>query len=924
MTDPRDPLLGTEIAGRYLIEKRLGMGGMGAVYLAAQQSLGRGVALKVLRGELVSDPVAVERFKNEAKVIAQLGHPHVVGIHDFGTTDDGVLFIAMEYLPGLTLAETVRKEGPLPWQRTVPIIRDVARALSAAHRRGVVHRDLKPENILLIEAEGLSDFVKVLDFGIAKLVRGHEMQGNLTGTGLVPGTPGYIAPEQITGSADDPRSDLYALGVTWFEMLTARRPFEAESAMKIFLAQLEGSAPRLSVAHPDVEIPSAVDDLLLSLLEREPDARPASAEELLSRLRESAECCAVLDASHVHTPAAGSLTVDHVDALQPDEPTLPALTTPLLPVPRVGTPSTGTTSAGRLVTREEERAIARKWGRRWAAAGALVCLVIGLLVAAGWEGGRLLHLLEERMPLELTSDDHTVRIEMTNALEAFYDGELDVANRAVDKVLRSSSEEPGGLVLKIAISGRMDDKFAQTAALARLGKLLQKGLPVRRDDDEALVRAVVRSARGTYDDVGRAWRECAECRETGLGNLLFSGFFAARFSHDAASGLEAAEAAIAALPRAALPVADKARFLLKRGAGGSAEESLAVVQKGLETNRGSPLLHQVKAEALLALGRYREAEKELRAALSMSVSPEADALLAQTLLLLGDENGRRGVIEAALRRSTPRAQASLAIHHGGALVGAGRLKDALALYSDAITTARESGTPADLAAASFVALDAMRAADAAHVVEQLDGIKVAAEGLLKHINLPRDQADVLKWVLHLVEGARAADEGDLATAEQKLTQLRAASSELLPPQAHNGIVGYLTYRVYLAQKQMLDEAGRAAELLGHPCSVLEAQARVAKARGNAALERERWQLVVEREGVCRLQSYGGVHSLNARAALVSLDAKAGNVAAAKEGVAEVRARYPQADADLPAMRLLAEVALSYAADDAALDEPMAP
>ena len=143
-----DTLTGALVAGRYRVGRRLGMGGMGAVYLATQDPLGREVALKVLRPTLIGDPVAVERFKNEAKIVAGLGHPHIVSIIELGTSDDGLMFIAMELLAGHTLGELIRDSGVIDWARTVPIVRGIARALGAAHARSVVHRDLKPDNVV--------------------------------------------------------------------------------------------------------------------------------------------------------------------------------------------------------------------------------------------------------------------------------------------------------------------------------------------------------------------------------------------------------------------------------------------------------------------------------------------------------------------------------------------------------------------------------------------------------------------------------------------------------------------------------------------------------------------------------------------------------------------------------------------------------
>jgi serine/threonine protein kinase len=280
-----DPLIGTVIAGRYAIERRLGMGGMGAVYVAKQTPLGRQVALKMLRPELVADAVAVERFKREAQVIAALGHPHVVAIHDFGECEDGTLFIAMEHLVGEDLLARVQREGALPWERALLIVEQIARALAGAHGNGIVHRDLKPANVLLVDVHGVTDFVKVLDFGIAKLVRdGTQAAPSLTGAGFVPGTPGYIAPENIRGAEeDDARSDLYSLGVTWFEMLSGRLPYAATTTMKLLLQQLNDPPARLRDVC-NATLPPAVEALLMRTLAREPGGRPASAAALIAEI----------------------------------------------------------------------------------------------------------------------------------------------------------------------------------------------------------------------------------------------------------------------------------------------------------------------------------------------------------------------------------------------------------------------------------------------------------------------------------------------------------------------------------------------------------------------------------------------------------------------------------------------------------------
>jgi len=305
-----DPLLGQTIAGRYLVQEKLGQGGMGAVYLAEQKPLGRKVALKVIRRSLTDDVQAVKRFIQEAKAMASLAHPHVVTVHDFGTLDgsepgsaEGAgLFIAMEYLEGKSLHRALADARRLPWREAFRIAGDVCRALSAAHEKGVIHRDLKPDNIMLVSSSSPA-FVKVLDFGVAKLLDG-ETATKLTDTGFVVGTPGYIAPEQLEGVQDDPRSDLYALGVILFECIAGRSPFEANTPARLALKHLTDRPPRISEVAPDVGLLPEVEDLVLRLLSKDPAERPPSAQ----RLRGIIDAILVDSASRPHSdmPAARS------------------------------------------------------------------------------------------------------------------------------------------------------------------------------------------------------------------------------------------------------------------------------------------------------------------------------------------------------------------------------------------------------------------------------------------------------------------------------------------------------------------------------------------------------------------------------------------------------------------------------------------
>jgi serine/threonine-protein kinase len=215
--DESDPLIGQLIGGRFRIIRQLGEGGMGIVYEAEQQmgSTVRKVAVKTLHKELSTDPSVSARFHRECGTVAGLEHPNTVKVYDFGTTDTGTLYIAMEFLAGKSLDQTIQNEGPLPPERVNHLIRQIAGSLDEAHHQGIVHRDLKPENVVLIERAGEQDVVKLLDFGIAARTESadREKEQKLTQQGMVLGTPPYMSPEQFTGKELDRRSDIYSLAV---------------------------------------------------------------------------------------------------------------------------------------------------------------------------------------------------------------------------------------------------------------------------------------------------------------------------------------------------------------------------------------------------------------------------------------------------------------------------------------------------------------------------------------------------------------------------------------------------------------------------------------------------------------------------------------------------------------------------------------
>ncbi len=281
-TNDPDPLIGRLVAGRYEVLKKLNQGGVGAVYLAMQRPLDRPVALKVLLKKHADDETAIKRFEKEAAAVARLAHAHIVTLYDFGATDSGDMYIAMEFLRGQSLRDLLDAAGFVPWERALHIVQGICRALVAAHTQKIVHRDLKPENVMLVESNGDLDFAKVLDFGLARSIQGQAPA--ITRHDVIPGTPIYMSPERANGISNDPRSDLYALGALWFELLTGEPPFPGETSIKIILRHIHEQPRAPSSAQPKNAIPPFIDDLVLQLLEKSVERRPPSARHLLDHL----------------------------------------------------------------------------------------------------------------------------------------------------------------------------------------------------------------------------------------------------------------------------------------------------------------------------------------------------------------------------------------------------------------------------------------------------------------------------------------------------------------------------------------------------------------------------------------------------------------------------------------------------------------
>jgi serine/threonine-protein kinase len=258
--------------GNYMITAKLGEGGMGVVYLAEHPVIGRKVAMKAIHPELSRNPEVVSRFVTEAKAVNQIGNEHIVDIHDFGTTPDGDFYFIMEFLQGEALSDRIKREAPLDPARALDIAAQVADALAASHAHGIIHRDLKPENIFLIHKGGTHDFVKVLDFGLAKLTLGEDKVSHKTRTGSVMGTPYYMSPEQCEGRPNiDQRADVYSLGVILFEMMTRQVPFGGEGYGEIIVKHITAPVPSPRAINP--RLSAAHEAILLRALAKNRDER---------------------------------------------------------------------------------------------------------------------------------------------------------------------------------------------------------------------------------------------------------------------------------------------------------------------------------------------------------------------------------------------------------------------------------------------------------------------------------------------------------------------------------------------------------------------------------------------------------------------------------------------------------------------------
>ena len=280
-----DPLIGRVLSGRYRIVEAIGQGGMGRVYKALQAPLDRIVAVKILGAGHDSDPSFYKRFFLEASVTARLTHPNTITLYDYGRTDDGVFFIAMEYLAGRTLSQTMQADGPLAQERVIHVAQQICRSLREAHGLGIIHRDLKPANVMLLRQHDDHDFVKVLDFGLVKFFSGENTEEEITNAGTFMGSPHYIAPEQARNSAPDQRCDIYSLGVLLYQMLTGTVPFAGHAPVDIILKHLQEAPVPPRALRPTLMLAPELEGIVLRCMAKRREERFQSMDELLVELK---------------------------------------------------------------------------------------------------------------------------------------------------------------------------------------------------------------------------------------------------------------------------------------------------------------------------------------------------------------------------------------------------------------------------------------------------------------------------------------------------------------------------------------------------------------------------------------------------------------------------------------------------------------
>jgi serine/threonine-protein kinase len=513
--------LGTVIAERYQLREILGEGGMGTVYLAEHIHMKKRVALKLLHPEMVDNAEVARRFEREALASAHLEHPNIAAATDFGKTEDGAFFLVLEYVEGVSLRDALTQ--PISVARSLRIARQIALALERAHEAGVVHRDLKPENVMLATRDGEPDLVKVLDFGVAKLLEGAlsaseaiaQRSGGgsaapLTRIGTILGTPEYMAPEQALGEAVTPAADLYAVGVILYEMLTGKHPFDPPDRMAMLSFHIVAPVPAMEDRAPERSIPASVEALTRSLLEKEAKTRPSRARALVDAIDAAGRATGleiVGAPSAAASPSSATARGDDAPARGDDAPSPSEATLPF-----------AQTSAGMAPASEAARGAAPRGGGSipalsrnalLAIAGAATLAVIGL-GALGLRGPRPSPPQSALTSQEADAAPRAAPSERVSAAIA-------LGPSALEALTEEFPDDPW-VRQKLAVAYGMAGKSNEAMRVARALLTADAG---RAPDDELLQLVVATAGRpqGDADDAAFALLE-GPLGERGVDGLL--------------------------------------------------------------------------------------------------------------------------------------------------------------------------------------------------------------------------------------------------------------------------------------------------------------------------------------------------------------------------------------------------------------------
>lgn len=479
-----DPRIGQILLDQFRIEQRIGAGGMGIVYRARQTTLGRDVAIKILQPDLAQNPDAVRRFHREARISTAIDHPNVVRVFLFGQLPDGSLYLVMELLRGKPLADVLRVEPRLPVSRALHIAVQVAEGVGEAHAQGVVHRDVKPENVFLVAKGRDPDFVKVLDFGIARLLRADE-QTQATQSGLVFGTARYISPEGAAGEATDARSDVYSIGVLTYQMLCGETPFDAASPVTLLMQHVHERPPHLKSRPGGAEVPDGIADVVMRALSKSPSGRFEDGAHFAEVLREAADRAGLPLRSRRATGEVAREPSQKVPLAEPRQ----ALVTPQASTTEPEPPSTEELVVAGL----RRRPASRRAGLRSSAGAAaflLMAFVAGVAAVAGtfWAMERFGGPSAEHVRAE------RVRAAEEALLADRLDGDgPDTVLAITAQMMAERPQDPDALRLRRAAARRLAERAQDAARAGRRDEALalQRRVLVLLPGDEEARRALL-------------------------------------------------------------------------------------------------------------------------------------------------------------------------------------------------------------------------------------------------------------------------------------------------------------------------------------------------------------------------------------------------------------------------------------------------